>query len=250
MAQFPNPYGMNRSPVPLDYAAPETTAVRRFFNSVYAWMSAGLALTAVVAYLVSQYITGLLASGNTAALHSIGGIFIGLFVAQIVLVMVISRATQRINATVATILFMLYAALSGVTLAGIFMVYTKAALASAFVVTAGTFGAMSVYGFVTKRDLTFMGRLMFMGLIGLIIASIVSLFWHNTMLQVVMNYVGVIVFVGLTAYDTQKLKAIAEQTEGDPALAARLAINGSLILYLDFINLFLFILQLMNDRRR
>jgi FtsH-binding integral membrane protein len=191
-----------------------------------------------------------MASQDYATLRTVRGVFWGLLIAQIVLVVVISRATQRINTTVATVLFMLYAALVGVTLSGIFMVYTKAALASAFIVTAGTFGAVSVYGFVTKRDLTFMGRLMMMLLVGLILASVVSLFWHNTMLQVVMNYVGVLVFVGLTAYDTQKLKAIAEQTQGDPALASRLAINGSLILYLDFINLFLFILQLMNDRRR
>jgi len=248
MSQYPNPHGLNRG-FGLDYAAPENVAVKRFFNAVYAWMCVGLALTATTAYGVSQYIQGLLASQDVGALRHVGGIFIGLFVAQIVLVLVISRATQRINATVATGLFLLYSAISGVTLAGIFMVYTQAALASAFVITAGTFGAMSVYGMVTKRDLTAMGRILIMALIGLVIASIVSIFWHNTMLQVVMNYVGVLVFVGLTAYDTQKLKAIAEQTQDEPALAARLAVNGSLMLYLDFVNLFLFILRLMGDRR-
>ena len=109
---------------------------------------------------------------------------------------------------------------------------------------------MSVYGMLTKRDLTSMGRIMMMLLVGLIIASIVSIFWHNSMLQVAINYIGVIVFVGLTAYDTQKLKEIAYQTQDNPTLAARLSIVGSLVLYLDFINLFLFILELMNDNRR
>jgi FtsH-binding integral membrane protein len=248
MAQLPNPYGMNRR-YALDYSGVQSSAVSRFFNIVYAWMSAGLGVTAVVALLVSQYVQKLIAAQDAAALRQLGPIFIGLLVAQFVLVWVISAATQRINATVATVLFLVYSAIMGVTFAGLFMVYTKATLASAFVITAGTFGAMSVFGMVTKRDLTFMGRIMIMGLIGLVIASIVSIFWHNTMLQVAMNYLGVLVFVGLTAYDTQKLKIIAEQTEGNPALAARLAISGSLMLYLDFINLFLFILRLMNDRR-
>ena len=242
MSQLPNPFGMNRSH-PLEYAGPDNPALVKFFNSVYAWMCVGLAITATVAFLVSQ---------NLQILARLGmGTLIGLFVVEIVLVMVIANAINRINATVATALFMLYAAINGVTLAGIFLVYTHATLASAFVVSAATFGAMSVYGMTTTRDLTGMGRIMMMLLIGLVIASVVSLFWHNTALQVLMNYVGVLVFVGLTAYDTQKLKAIANQTGGDSALAARMSIVGSLVLYLDFINLFLFILRLMgnNDRR-
>jgi FtsH-binding integral membrane protein len=240
---------MNRS-MPWEMTGTVNPAIARFFNMVYAWMCAGLAVTAIVALLVSQYVETQIANQNYGALSHLGGVFIGLFIAQIVLVMVISAATQRVSAPIATVLFLLYAAITGVTLTGIFLVYTHAALASAFVITAGTFGAMSVYGMVTKRDLSFMGRIMFMLLIGLVIASIVSIFWHNTMLQVVMNYVGVIVFVGLTAYDTQRLKIIAEQTQDNPALAARLSIVGSLTLYLDFINLFLFILRMLGDRRR
>jgi hypothetical protein len=225
-------------------------AILRFFNTVYAWMCAGLALTGLTAYLVAQWVQGALVSGNHAAVGNAGIILIVLFIAEIALVSVISRAIYKINATTATILFLIFAAINGVTLAGIFLVYAKAAIASAFIVSAGTFGAMSVFGFVTKRDLSFAGRLLYMALIGLIIASVVSIFWHNTMLQVLINYVGVAIFVGLTAYDTQKLKIIAEQTQDSPALASRLAITGSLTLYLDFINLFLFILELMNDKRR
>jgi FtsH-binding integral membrane protein len=150
---------------------------------------------------------------------------------------------------VATALFLVYAALNGVVLSGIFAIYAHATLASAFIISAGTFGAMSIFGMLTKSDLTSMGRFLIMALVGIIIASIVSLFWHNTLLQIAINYVGVLVFIGLTAYDTQRLKQVAYQTQGDPALAARFAVNGSLLLYLDFINLFLFILRLLGDRR-
>ena len=240
MSQIPNPFGMNRSQ-PLDYAGEADQTMVRFFNAVYAWMCVGLAVTASVAYLTSQHVDVLLRLGP--------GIF-ALFIVEIVLVMVIARAVNRINASMATVLFLLYAGINGVTLAGIFLIYAKSTLASAFVVSAGTFGVMSVYGMVTKRDLTAMGQIMMMLLIGLIIASIVSIFWHNSLLQVAINYLGVLVFVGLTAYDTQKLKAVADQTRNNAALAARMSIVGSLVLYLDFINLFLFILQLMNDRRR
>jgi FtsH-binding integral membrane protein len=240
MSQYPNPYGMNQTSQ-WELAGTSNPAIVRFFNSVYAWMCVGLATTALVAWW---------ASANIASLASFGAGWIVLFIAQIALVMVITRAVNKINTTAATVLFLVYAALNGLTLSVIFLIYAKAALASAFVITAGTFGAMSVYGFVTKRDLSFMGRIMIMGLIGLVIASIVSIFWHNSMLQVAINYIGVIVFVGLTAYDTQKLKVMAQQTQDNPALAARLSVVGSLVLYLDFLNLFLFILELMNDRRR
>lgn len=245
---------MSRYPGPLNYASSWETAeagpaVAKFFNAVYAWMCAGLAMTAVTAFLVSQWVSTQLASGNAAALSHVMPIVWVLFIAEIALVWIISQAVNRINAATATVLFMIYAALNGITLSGIFLVYAKAALASAFVVTAGTFGVMSVFGFVTKKDLSGAGRILYMLLIGLVLASIVSIFWHNSALQVIMNYVGVAVFVGLTAYDTQMLKEIANGTRGDPALASRLAINGSLRLYLDFINLFLFILRIMGDRR-
>ncbi len=248
MAQLPNPFGLNQSQS-WSQAGAADPAVIRFFNSVYSWMATGLAVTALSSFLVAQWLQGVLNSGNTESLRHLGPIFIGLLILELVLVGVISAATRKLNATAATVLFLLYAAINGVTLCGLFIVYTHAALASAFLISAGTFGAMSVYGLVTKRDLSGVGHFLYMVLFGLVIASVVSLFWHNSAMQVIMNYVGVFLFVGLTAYDTQKLKEIAAQTQGDPALASRLAVNGSLILYLDFINLFLFILRLMNDRR-
>jgi hypothetical protein len=246
MSQTPNPFGSFRQPgsVPLNYESnvPMTGAIASFFNAVYAWMFAGLALTAAVSWYVSTRPEILLSMGNGVLL---------LFLVELVLVGVISAAIYRINATVATLLFLLYAAINGVVLSALFLVYTHSVLASAFVVTAGMFGTMSLYGFFTRRDLTAMGSMMFMALIGLIIASVVSFFWHNSILQVLINYIGVIVFVGLTAYDTQKLKQIAVATSGNAALAARLSISGALSLYLDFLNLFLFLVQILggNDRR-
>jgi FtsH-binding integral membrane protein len=222
-------------------------AVVRFFNAVYAWMCAGLALTAVIAYFFSQYLQKQFVQGHQPFNM---GLFIGLFVVEIILVGVIASAINRISAAAATGLFLLYAGLNGITLSGIFLVYAPSAIASAFIISAGTFGAMSVFGMLTQKDLTGMGRILFMALIGVIIASVVSMFWHNSMLQVAINYIGVFVFVGLTAYDTQKLKYIADQTSDNPAMAARMSIVGSLTLYLDFINLFLFILRILNQGRR
>jgi hypothetical protein len=242
MTQIPNPFGGSR-PYGLQYEpATDTGIVSRFFNAVYGWMAAGLALTAVVAWYVGS---------NPAMVVQLGrGTFLMLMLVELGLVFAISAAINRISAPVATVLFLLYAALNGITLAGLVLIYTHAAIAGAFVVTAGMFGAMSFYGMVTRRDLSAFGSLLFMGLIGVVLASVVSMFWHNSLLQVAINYIGVLVFVGLTAYDTQRLKAIAYQTASSPAMAARLAINGALMLYLDFLNMFLFILSILNDRRR
>jgi uncharacterized protein len=242
MSSFPSgPFGRTR-PRPLDYRVGATSdTVVRFFNTVYAWMASGLALTALVAWYVSE-------QGWAMPMLRSGFIWV-LFIAQLALVFTISAAVNRINATTATVLFMLYAALNGLTLSVIFLVYTGASLAGTFFVTAGAFGATSVYGMVTRRDLTRLGSLMFMALIGLVLASIVNMFWHNPALYWIVSYAGVLIFVGLTAYDTQKLKAIAYQTEGNQALASRLAISGALALYLDFINLFLFLLRFMGKRR-
>lgn len=242
MSQVPHPYNQF-NPIPLSYATPDasTLAVSRFFNAVYAWMCAGLAVTATVAWFVSTRPDIWMRLGIVP--------IAGLFIVELVLVGVISSAVNRINAAVATLLFMLYAAINGVVLSGIFLVYTHAALASAFAVASGMFGAMSLYGFLTRRDLSGMGSLLFMALIGLIIASFVGFFWHNSFLQLLISYVGVVIFVGLTAYDTQKLKAWAMQTSNNATLAARLSVNRALVLYLDFLNLFLFLLRIMGDRR-
>lgn len=243
MSQFPNSFGGSGRPMEIDYESRMDAGVTaRFFNAVYGWMAAGLALTAVVAWYVST---------NAALMKQIfhPGILIGLFIAELALVMTVSAAVRRISAPVATVLFLAYAALNGLTLSAIFLVYSGASLALAFTVTAGMFGTMSVYGLVTRRDLSGWGSILFMGLIGFILASVVNVFWANSFLTAAITYGGVLIFVGLTAYDTQRLKVIALQTARDPAMAARWAINGALQLYLDFLNLFLLLLRILGDRR-
>ena len=244
MSQFPNPFQQSQGAHDLDYSQDgvSTSAIMRFFNAVYAWMASGLALTAVVAWWVStqQQLMASIFKGPTLII---------LIVVELALVFTISAATQKINATAATALFLLYSALNGLTLSAIFVVYAHASIAAAFIVSAGMFAAVSVYGFVTKRDLTSLGSFLFMGLIGIVLASIVNIFWANSTLYWIITYAGALLFVGLTAYDTQKLKEIAVATETDPKLAARLSVNGALTLYLDFINLFLFILRIMGNRR-
>ena len=239
MSRFPNNFGTT----PLNYQSRAgSTTVAQFFNAVYAWMATGLALTAVVAWWVStrQDVMRQIFHGPTLLV---------LILIELGLVIAISAAINKISAGVATGLFLLYSALNGLTLSVIFVVYTQASLASTFVVTAGTFGAVSLYGFVTKRDLTSFGSILFMALIGLVLASIVNIFWANSIFYWVITYAGVFIFVGLTAYDTQKLRLIALQTADNPALAARLSVYGALQLYLDFLNLFLFLLRIFGSRR-
>jgi hypothetical protein len=243
MARFPNNFGngFTSQPRPLGYATPaDEMTISSFFNAVYAWMAAGLALTGVVAYAV--------ASGVFPIPLTLGT-FVVLVVVQLLLVVTISGAINRIGPAAATALFLLYAALNGVTLSVIFLVYAHSTLTSAFLVSAGTFGAMSVYGYTTRRDLTRLGSLLFAALLGIVIASVVNMFMHSPMLYWLISYGGVILFIALTAYDTQKLKLIAIQTASNPRMASRMAIVGSLQLYLDFINLFLFILRIMGNRR-
>lgn len=242
MSSFgPSPF--SRRPVQLDYGTHEgSPAVVAFFNAVYMWMAIGLALTGAVGYWVSSN-----AAAMSYFMHS--GILIILLIAELVLVATISMAIQRLSATAATALFLLYAGLNGITLSGIFLVYTHASLIGAFAATAAMFGVMSVYGMFTRSDLSGMGKIAFMGLIGIIVASIVNIFLHSPTLTWIVSYVGVAVFVALTAYDTQRLRQVAISTAGDAVLAARLSISGALMLYLDFLNLFLMLLQIMGDRR-
>ncbi len=239
MSMFPNP-SQTRRPVELDYSGAGSSVVFRFMNTVYAWMCVGLATTAVVAWYVSQ---------SPPALKLVGQSIWLLIIVELALVFIISAAVNKVGGTLATALFLLYAALNGATLAGIFIMFKLPALGGAFAVTAGTFGITSLYGFVTKRDLTGLGGILFMALIGLILASVVNIFLASSMLYWLVTYAGILIFVGLTAYDTQKLKKLAYQVEGNAAMASRMAIVGSLMLYLDFINLFLLMLRVMGDRR-
>jgi len=216
---------------------------RTFVSKVYGWMAIALVITAFVAMAV--------ASSEAAAKLILAnrGLFYGLLIGELLLVIALTAAIGRMSATTATVVFVIYAAANGVTLSLIFLVFTAESIASTFFVTGGTFGAMSLYGYYTKRDLTSIGNLCFMALIGLIIASLVNLFLMNPMLYWVTTYVGILIFVGLTAYDTQKIKRIAMAgiEEGDAAQKG--AILGALALYLDFINLFLLFLRLFGRRR-
>jgi FtsH-binding integral membrane protein len=218
----------------------EELSVGQFFNMVYAWMCVGLATTAAVAYGVFHFAPQLMT----------GGVAMVCLVLQLVLVVTIGSAVQRVSAPLATALFVLYSALVGVTFSVLFAVYAHVTLATVFLETAGVFGAMSVFGFVTQRDLSRLGSFLFMALIGLIIASVVNFFVHSSAMQMIVGYAGILIFTGLTAVDTQRLKVVARQSNGNRAVASRLAIVGSLMLYLDFINLFLFMLQVMTGSSR
>jgi len=212
---------------------------RRFMSAVYRWMTLGLLVTAGVAWYVAS---------TPGALHFVFGnriVFWGLILAQFGLVIGLSAAVARLSAGVAGGLFLLYSALNGATLSILLLAYTGASVASAFAVTAGTFGAMSVYGTVTRRDLTSWGTFLFMGLIGIVIASVVNVFTKSDMVSWVVSAAAVVVFTGLTAYDTQKLRRMAAAG----ANVAALPVNGALALYLDFINLFLAILRIFGGRR-
>jgi uncharacterized protein len=216
---------------------------QRFMVRVYNWMTGGLAVTGALAFYVSNSETMM------NIIHSNPIVPIVLFVAQLGLVVYLSGWIQKMSASQATGIFMLYAGLTGLTFSFIFIAYTTASITSAFMVTAGTFAAMSFYGYTTKRDLTSMGSFLFMGLIGIIIASLVNMFLQSEAMHWIITYAGVLIFVGLTAYDTQKIKEMNilgnEGTDED----TKEAIIGALTLYLDFINLFLMLLRIMGDRR-
>ncbi|QOX79372.1 Bax inhibitor-1/YccA family protein [Trichlorobacter lovleyi] len=213
----------------------QNTLVRQ----VYAWMGCGLALTALMA---------LITVSTPELLQVIVGnrlVFYGLMIGELALVFTLSGAIHRMSAGVATMLFIGYSALNGLTLSVIFLVYTADSIASTFAVSAAMFGAMSIYGYATKKDLTSWGSFLFMGLIGIVIASLVNIFLRSNAVSWVVSAIGVIVFTGLTAYDTWKIKALAAAGEE----GRKPAILGALTLYLDFINLFLMLLRLMGGRR-
>lgn len=218
--------------------------VNDFIRSVYNWMAIGLALTGLVAFYIA----------NTPELLALifrnQMLFFGLIIAELALVFIISARIQRMQASTATGLFILYSVLNGVTLSFIFLIYTRASIASTFFVCAATFVACSIYGWTTKRDLTSMGGFLMMGLIGIIIASVVNMFVRSSAMHMIISYIGVLVFVGLTAYDTQNLKAMAASQPADVGASAvrKGAILGALKLYLDFINLFLMLLRILGSR--
>ena len=218
--------------------------VNDFIRSVYNWMAIGLALTGFVALYVASNPTLL----NLIFRNQI--LFFGLIIGELALVFWISARIQRMQASTATALFVLYSALNGATLSFIFIIYTRASIASTFFVCAATFVACSIYGWTTKRDLTSLGGFLMMGLIGIIIASLVNIFIRSSAMHMIISYIGVLVFVGLTAYDTQNLKAMAisQPADVDAGVIRKGAILGALKLYLDFINLFLMLLRILGNR--
>lgn len=215
-----------------------------YMRGVYRWMTLGLAVTAALAFTVVSSETLI------TMLFQNSFLFIGLVIAEVGLVLAISAGISRMSATTASGLFLLYSALNGVTLSAILLVYAQAAVFQAFITTAGMFLVMSIYGSVTKRDLTGMGSFLTMGLFGLIIASIVNIFMQSSAMEFIISAVGVLIFTGLTAYDTQKLKAFGESAPLNDATALqRGTILGALTLYLDFINLFIMMVRLFGASR-
>lgn len=232
---------MSYPPTPL-VSADVQLRQRSFLGQVYAWMTAGLLVTsAVAAYTASTPIVLNLIYGNPFTIWL-------LFIAQIGLVIGLSAAIDRLTPGVATGLFIGYAALNGLTLSAIFIVYTYTSISQTFLATAATFGAMSLYGATTKRDLSTAGNLLVMALIGFFIGSIINFFWANSALYWLLTYLGIAVFIGLTAWDTQQIKRMSQQAHDDTS-ARRLAIIGALKLYLDFINLFVLLLRVFGSPR-
>lgn len=232
---------MNNMPA---YAMPfEEVKQRAFITKVYGWMFLGLFLTGLTAVFT--------ASSESLVQFIVYNriVFLALIFAELGLVIYFSARIHKMTASTASMVFIFYSILSGLTLSVIFLVYTTASLASTFFITAGTFGVMSAYGYFTKRDLTSWGNLLFMALIGLIIASVINLFWHNSVLYWVVTYAGVLIFVGLTAYDTQKIKNLGKEIDSDSEEGRKASIMGALRLYLDFINLFLLLLRIFGRRR-
>jgi len=223
---------------PVAASAEKVTA---FLRSVYGWMFVGLGITAAVALSVAA------SPGLQQAIFANRLVFFGLIIAELGLVFFLSARVQKLAPATAAMLFIAYSALNGATLSFIFLAYTGASIASTFVVTAGMFGALALYGSTTKRSLAGLGHFVGMGLIGLLLAMVVGMFWRASSLQFVISVVGVIVFTGLTAWDAQRLKAMAAALPDGGT--GSYAVVGALSLYLDFINLFLFLLRFMGGRR-
>ncbi len=224
-----------------DYAM--STAFPALMRKVFVWMTLALAITGLTAYGVatSPAILSLIFSSKVT--------FFGLIIAEFALVFAISGAINRLSLSTATMLFILYSVINGATLSTIFFAFSVATIGKVFFITAGTFGAMALVGYTTKTDLTSMGKLLFMALLGIIIASVVNMFVASSGLDLILSYVGVLVFVGLTAYDTQKIKQMCQAAPDAGESAQKLALIGALSLYLDFINLFLYLLRIFGNNR-
>ncbi len=211
-------------------------------RKVYVWMTLALVITGVTAYGVAA------SPGLMMAIATNKLLFWGLIIAEFGLVVAISAAINKLSLTTATLLFVLYSVINGATLSFIFAIYTMSSIASVFFITAGTFAVMAVIGYTTKKDLTSMGKILFMALIGIIIATVVNIFLKSTGLQMIVSYLGVLIFVGLTAYDSQKIKQMLLMAPDAGEGAQKIALLGALSLYLDFVNLFIYLLRIFGRR--
>ena len=220
-----------------------TAAFPALMRKVYLWMTLALAITGVTSMVVlsnERFIFTILENQV---------LFWGLIIGELVLVFVISGMIHKISITTATLLFVLYSVINGLTLSPLLYAFTETSIAKVFFITAGTFGVMSLIGYTTKTDLSSIGKILFMALIGLIIATVVNLFMHSSTLDLIISYAGVVIFVGLTAWDTQKIKNMLATCEEPNEQAHKIALLGSLTLYLDFINLFIYLLRILGDRK-
>lgn len=220
-----------------------STAFSALMRKVFIWMALALVITGVTAYGVATTPSLLIAIVTNKAL------FWGLIIAELALVFTVSGAINRLSLATATLLFVLYSVVNGATLSVIFLAYSMPAIIQTFFITAGTFGVMALVGYTTKTDLTSLGKLLFMALIGLVIATVVNMFVGSTGFDYILSYVGVLIFVGLTAYDTQKIKQMCMQAPDAGEHMQKLALLGALSLYLDFINLFLYLLRIFGNNK-
>lgn len=215
-----------------------SAAFPALMRKVYLWMTMALVITGFTAYGVAT------SPAILSAILMNKMLFFGLIIGEFALVIGLSAAINRLSLSMATLMFVLYSVINGATLSVIFLAYTMSSIANVFFITAGTFAAMAFIGYTTKKDLSGMGKMLMMALIGLIIATVVNLFLRSTGLQLIVSYIGVLVFVGLTAYDTQKIKQMLMMAEDTGETAQKLALLGALSLYLDFVNMFLYLLRI------
>ena len=220
-----------------------TSAFPVLMKKVFTWMALALTITGLTAFVISQ---------SPEVMYAIASnkiVFWGLILGEFGLVMWLSAGINRMSLLTATLLFILYSVINGVTLSFIFLAYTMSSIASVFFITAGTFGAMAVLGYITKTDLSSFGKILFMALVGLIIATIVNIFLQSTGLQMICSYAGVLIFTGLTAYDTQKIKKMLANANDYDEAAHKYAVLGAFILYIYVINLFVYLLRIFGGRR-
>lgn len=212
------------------------------FRQVYVWMSLALFITGVTALIIAN---------NNSLVYSLFSnslLFWGIAIAEFVLVIILASRIHRMSLLTGTIMFIVYSILNGVTMSMLFLMYTSQSIATTFFITAGTFGAISAYGYLTKKDLSSWGSIFFMAIIGILIASIVNFFLGSETLYWIISYAGVLIFVGLTAYDTQNIKNAIMNSDVNEA-TYKIALMGALELYLDFINLFIYLLRILGDRK-